>query len=457
MQKNKLLRKLAKVLLSLIVAVTSFLIVGQLVSYAGENQSMRGWMWGGGAGTIGSNNHTNVGWISTNSQNCDANGDGLSDGTVNCPAAGTAIADYGVHVPRVGDTVDSIIGHAWSENIGWVSFEPHDLIGCPVVVEPHYKNKCKAWRDNEEFHGWARIVAIKDELAVGNSGGWQGWIKLSGTNYGVTATGDLVDIGGVLHQQLEGYAWSDELGWIDFSNTAIKLQKYLKICENECKVCTTAGCDEVTAISPLATDSAMNAVYHGLVKYSKKVFKACYSPYDTCKIYPPSGDKDVTADATWSEEDDEGLPSSYVVSGKDEPSTSFLITDYSKAELYGTRGVGVYPNNTAHNPVTEAEKLTVEWIDENSEKRNVEVRIHTKGIAGVCANTGNKTTCIPPSTETELKNVCNKHNRWDDPPTMTKVGTPPNETYEWNCLGDDASDSPKCTIKRRCEYIEVGL
>jgi hypothetical protein len=38
----------------------------------------------------------NIGWISFNSLNCDPNGNGASNGGLGCPFSGTSIANYGV-------------------------------------------------------------------------------------------------------------------------------------------------------------------------------------------------------------------------------------------------------------------------------------------------------------------------------------------------------------------------
>jgi hypothetical protein len=95
-------------------------------------------------------------------------------------------------------------GYAWSENIGWVSFNESDLSGCP-------QGQCVAKRDGINIKGWARILGIKDAAAVGNSGGWQGWLSLSGPGYGLKLDTDNNKF------QSGSYAWSDELGWVDFS------------------------------------------------------------------------------------------------------------------------------------------------------------------------------------------------------------------------------------------------
>ena len=126
----------------------------------------------------------NIGWISFNNS---SGGGGI---------------DYGVNIEEDG----KISGYAWSENIGWITFNESDLTGCPSAP-------CRAWVDTTcpsgqcAVNGWAKVLA--------NGGGWDGWIKLGGTAqdgspyplYIAAATGDF-----------HGWAWSDMvIGWISFN------------------------------------------------------------------------------------------------------------------------------------------------------------------------------------------------------------------------------------------------
>jgi hypothetical protein len=146
---------------------------------------LTGWAWA-----------ENVGWISFNSLNCDANGDGKSDGSPpGCPPAGTPMANYGVNL---NPSTKVFSGYAWSENIGWITFNESELSGCPQAP-------CRAWLGSDnKVYGWARALA--------NGGGWDGWIRLRDTNYGVwldTSTSP---------QEFREWAWSDMvIGWISFN------------------------------------------------------------------------------------------------------------------------------------------------------------------------------------------------------------------------------------------------
>jgi PKD repeat protein len=172
-------------LFSLSIVILSFFILGKAL--AGIEHDVSGWAWS-----------ENIGWISFNSLNCDANGDGRSDGSPpGCPPAGTPIANYGVNLDR---STKIFSGYAWSENVGWITFNESELSGCPT-------SPCRAWLGSDnKVYGWARALAY--------GGGWDGWIRLrnDSKNYGVwldTSTSP---------QEFRGWAWSDMgIGWISFN------------------------------------------------------------------------------------------------------------------------------------------------------------------------------------------------------------------------------------------------
>ena len=128
----------------------------------------------------------NIGWISMNS--------------LDVPAS----PDYGVTV----NTLGTISGYAWSEHVGWISFDRGDLSGCP-------SGSCVAQlnRATGVVTGWARALSA---VAAGvNSGGWDGWISLSGTALDGAPYGVAVDNS----CDWSGWAWgSSVVGWIDFGN-----------------------------------------------------------------------------------------------------------------------------------------------------------------------------------------------------------------------------------------------
>ncbi len=97
---------------------------------------------------------------------------------------------YGLDIDGSGN----VTGYAWSENIGWISAQAADVAGCPIAP-------CAPALTGTAMTGWLKAIAA-------NGNGWDGWISLSGTGYGVTNTNGVY----------AGYAWgSDVVGWIDFS------------------------------------------------------------------------------------------------------------------------------------------------------------------------------------------------------------------------------------------------
>jgi len=190
------------------VIATLFLAGLAIPVQAAVSDNVSGYAWSnmyrGAADPAGPHDPT-IGWISFNSTNCDTDGNGQSNGGAGCPAAGTAMANYGVNIsPSNG----RFSGYAWSENIGWIDFAPAG----PYPISPNYyacldfpgNGQACDGIGNYKAGGWARALSY--------GGGWDGWIKLRGTNYGVSvdkSTG-----------KISGYAWSDMvIGWISFSGS----------------------------------------------------------------------------------------------------------------------------------------------------------------------------------------------------------------------------------------------
>ena len=164
-----------------------------------------GWLWGGttedSPGTL--ERATGLGWVS-------------SDNTT--PGAGGG-PGYGLNIPPdtcTGSGCD-VTGYAWSSNVGWIDFQPSSPYpgnrgnpsdNCGVGSCPNFP----ARRNGNNLEGWARIVSIAQ--AGLNSGGWEGWIKLRGPNYGVTITNDNPP-------KVTDYGWSPELGWVNFLSTTL--------------------------------------------------------------------------------------------------------------------------------------------------------------------------------------------------------------------------------------------
>lgn len=137
--------------------------------------SPRNFAFAATAGLLGYAWSDNIGWISLN----------YCSDTNSCGTVSYAIS--------VDPANGNLSGYAWSDNIGWVS--ANDFSGCPSTPCPPNLNL-----QTGVMTGWLRALA--------NDGGWDGWISLKGSGYGVTKSGTA----------FSGFAWgSDVIGWLDFS------------------------------------------------------------------------------------------------------------------------------------------------------------------------------------------------------------------------------------------------
>jgi hypothetical protein len=189
----------------IVITLAAFAVLSYGAAVKGTHITppISGWLWGGSTDDTlvgaGGNAATGLGWISTTSDNQ--------------PCGGANPDCYGLTFP-LNNADGPVTGYAWSSNVGWIDFQPSapypSCAGCPAsgVV-----------RSGNALSGWARIVSILDAknwLGSGtdNSGGWDGWVKMSGPSYGITIAPDTLSNG--YSHRLEGYAWSDEFGWIYF-------------------------------------------------------------------------------------------------------------------------------------------------------------------------------------------------------------------------------------------------
>ena len=128
----------------------------------------------------------NIGWVSFNCEN-----------TSSCGSSN--------YVVELDLTSGNLSGYAWSDNLGWLSFNSSHVSGCP-------QGSCQPKLQGNSFRGWAKFLAT-------DNNGYDGWVSLSCQNtnrcgtssYGVTKSG----------QNIGGYAWGDYannnvIGWINF-------------------------------------------------------------------------------------------------------------------------------------------------------------------------------------------------------------------------------------------------
>ena len=149
----------------------------------------------------------NIGWISFNSTNCDPDQDGISEGPATVPPAsagcsvGSSVPNYGVNVNKETGIFN---GYAWADSVGWITFNEAELAGCPT--SPDCRAETDFTEDPREIFGWARALAT--------GGGWDGWIRLRDTKYTVWVDTD------VTPTEFKSWAWADNfpvIGWISFN------------------------------------------------------------------------------------------------------------------------------------------------------------------------------------------------------------------------------------------------
>lgn len=151
-----------------------FILSNQLPALAAPWQSVQGWGWS-----------ETVGWISANCDNA-----GIAP-----PCDQT---NYGVNANLI---TGEITGYAWSQ-LGWISFEPADLVGCPAAP-------CEArvdWVAPYNVTGWAKVLS------------YDGWISLDCSNTGVCGTSNYSVTYNDTTDEFEGWAYESQFaGWISFN------------------------------------------------------------------------------------------------------------------------------------------------------------------------------------------------------------------------------------------------
>lgn len=124
---------------------------------------------------------------------------------------------YGVNLGTDG----KFTGYAWSEFGGYVQFNPS--VGFPDNdISNHHgaqvSESCLSGLTACSVTGWIRFISASNDP---QSGGWDGWVKMSDTNYWSNG----VKLGApdtARNRQMSGYAWGgDVVGWVDFSKVKI--------------------------------------------------------------------------------------------------------------------------------------------------------------------------------------------------------------------------------------------
>ncbi|MCD6435018.1 MAG: hypothetical protein J7L15_01300 [Clostridiales bacterium] len=200
-------------------------------SAAGTGHNLSGFAWS-----------SNIGWISFNSTDCDNNGSIYLGTPAGCPVNGTVFFDYGVYI---NNNTGDISGFAWSENVGWISFNRENYCESGVNIgktcansgdcdgkicggdsagktgdplySPYNSTTGTIAKYNAGTHvidGWAKILSMGDD----------GWISFNCSNNGGSCgTSDYKVIANVTNSELEGWAWNGNnddsgIGWISFNS-----------------------------------------------------------------------------------------------------------------------------------------------------------------------------------------------------------------------------------------------
>ena len=116
--------------------------------------------------------------------------------------------EYGV---TVEEGTGLMTGYIWSPSIGWIRFG--GLSDFPTGSGTTYSN---AKLVGDDLKGWIRACSVLDSndcsgtTLKSNLGGWDGWIALSGNNWGVTYNRN--------NKEFTGFGWGGPkvVGWFDF-------------------------------------------------------------------------------------------------------------------------------------------------------------------------------------------------------------------------------------------------
>lgn len=196
---------------------------------AGASQNVSGWAYSKGNGSALNDDKSGIGWISLNSLDCDVDDNGYTDsGVCDGDNITTISRNYGVDIsPLIGTGI--FTGYAWSENIGWISFDravtnnppsaPFDGGSGPIAQVDWSTGAVTGWARAlvgcEETAG-VPVTSCASSGAGATVGGWDGWIKFSDdSNSFWNGSGVKITSG-----NFSGYAWGgDVAGWIDFAPT----------------------------------------------------------------------------------------------------------------------------------------------------------------------------------------------------------------------------------------------
>jgi hypothetical protein len=153
-------------------------------------------------------------------------GKGLGWISLNDTNTGSGGGSYGINLGTDG----KFTGKAWSENGGWLDFQPAGIpvnagaAGTATTSGASVSPTCLA-DDTQacQVTGWIRFTGAPSDPW---NGGWDGWVSMSGTNYKVMLSAATPVPGDPAHKMrtLSGYAWGDRVvGWVNFQWAVVTL------------------------------------------------------------------------------------------------------------------------------------------------------------------------------------------------------------------------------------------
>src|SRR4030043_415579 len=170
----------------------------------------------------------NIDWISFSCKNCDSDDNGYIDVVCGGNNSTTLAYNYGVDIDlslAEGNT-GNLSGYAWSQNIGWISFNALEFGVCPVgTFQPNVSLTTGA------VTGWVRACVVFQSGCTGalkplsETGGWDGWIRLNGMAQNGTPYGPILN-STFSPSEFEGWAWGGDpnndnneavIGYINFN------------------------------------------------------------------------------------------------------------------------------------------------------------------------------------------------------------------------------------------------
>ena len=192
-----------------------------------EYNNLRGWAWS-----------SNIGWISFSCHRAEAVVGGASFGSnaevENCSSV------WGAHIVQtseaqiLGYPAGTVIGRAWSDNVGWISFMRNETGDPPITGNSAFDSLFEGRNYIARFKpstktiiGWARVLSAckndssgKPDCSLGTIDSfWDGWVYFPDTSYGVRISDGSSAVCGAGYDAGDwcGYAWGgNNIGWIQF-------------------------------------------------------------------------------------------------------------------------------------------------------------------------------------------------------------------------------------------------